>query len=125
MQNILVPLTGCENDTRALEAAYFIASRSGDYIYALHVRPDVMQIVVHAAVGQFGSNMGNVELIHSLQKAADTRSAAAASSFEKFLKLHFAPGAARRAREGVNASMEEIEGDPVRDTAPGRATATS
>jgi nucleotide-binding universal stress UspA family protein len=61
--------------------------------------------------------MGNVELIHSLQKAAEARSTAAAGAFDQFLKRHFAPGVARRAREGVNASMEEIEGDPIRDTA--------
>jgi nucleotide-binding universal stress UspA family protein len=117
MQNIFVPLTGCENDTRALEAAYFIASRSGDHIYALHVRPDPMQIVTRAAVQQFGSEMGNVELIHLLQKAGEARSAAAAATFDQFLKRHFAPGVARSARTGTNASMEDIEGDPIADTA--------
>ena len=116
MQNIFVPLTGFENDTRALEAAYFIASRSGDHIYALHVRPDVMQIVARAAVRQFGSEMGGSELIHSLEKDAKARSKAAAETFDRFLKRHFAPGVARK-HEAVNASMEEIEGDPIADTA--------
>jgi nucleotide-binding universal stress UspA family protein len=117
VQNVFVPLTVCENDTRALEAAYFIANRRGGTIYALHVRPDVMQMVVHAAVRQSGTEMGNIELIHSLQRAAQARSAAAAGAFDQFLKRHFASGVARRTPNGVNASMEEIEGDRIRDTA--------
>jgi hypothetical protein len=61
--------------------------------------------------------MGGRELIHSLQKTAEERSKAAAGAFDAFLKRHFEPGAARRAREGLNAVMEEIEGDPIADTA--------
>jgi nucleotide-binding universal stress UspA family protein len=114
VQNILVPLTGFENDARALEAAFSIAKRFGGRIDALRVHPDAMQIVTIAAVQQFGAQMGNVELIHALQKGADARSAAAQDAFEAFVKRHF-PSGTGKTPDGVVASMQRSEGDPVRD----------
>jgi len=116
VKNILVPLTGFENDLRALETAYLIANRFAGHIHCLRVQPDPMQIVAQVAVQQFASKLGNVELIHALQKDAAARNAAAASAFEKFRNLHFAPGAAKPPSKDAGPSMQQIEGEPVRDT---------
>ena len=115
MKNILVPLTGFDNDARALEAAFSVAKRFGGRIDALRIHPDAMQIVTIAAVQQFGAQMGNVELIHALQKNADARSAAAQAAFDAFVKRHF-PSGTDKTHDGVAASMQRSEGDPVRDT---------
>lgn len=119
MKNILVPLVGFENDARALDATFLIAERFQSYISGLRVHPGPMTIVTQAAVQQFGSKMGNVELIHTLQKEAEARSKSAAAAFEAFLKRRLPPGAARSAGAGVNAAFRQIEGDPIDDTVAG------
>jgi nucleotide-binding universal stress UspA family protein len=116
VKTILVPLTGYPNDVTALEAAYSVARRFEGSIDGLRVHPDPTQIVTQVAVQQFVSKLGNVELIHALQKEAETRDAAAAAAFEDFLKRHFDAGIARSASAGVKPSMQQIEGDPVGDT---------
>ena len=77
IKNILVPLTGFECDAAALEAAYLVGSPFAAKIEGLRIEPDPMQIVAQAAVGQFGSSMGNVELIHALEKLGKERTARA------------------------------------------------
>jgi nucleotide-binding universal stress UspA family protein len=111
VKTILVPLTGYENDAKALEAAYLVARRFQAHIHCLHVEPDPMGIVTQVAVQQFSSRLGNVELIHAMQKEAEFRRGKADTAYEAFLERRFA-------NAGVNEkpSFERIEGDPVADT---------
>lgn len=102
---ILVPLTGFEHDSRSLETALVAAKRLNGEIDALHVAPDPMTIVTQAAIHQFSGGMGNVERIHALEKAAETRCAAATAAFEAFK--------ARHTGDGVALAFQSVEGDPV------------
>ena len=106
IKNILVPLTGFDSDAAALQTAYLLGAPFAANLACLRVQPDPMRIVARAAVGQFGSSMGNVELIHALQKEGDERTAKAQRAFEDFAKRN--PSAA--------ATLKEIEGDPIADT---------
>ena len=109
MKSILVPLTGFENDGVSLEAAFGVASRFAGHLDCLHVCPDPMQIVMLAAATQFTSRMGSVERIHALQREAEARCIAVEDAFRDFKQRH--PAA------GVAATLEQIDGDPVHDTA--------
>ncbi len=113
LKNILVPLTGFENDARALEAANIVGWPFSASIEALHVRPEAMELVVAAAVRQFGSRMGNRELIHALEKEAAARAHAARTAFDAFYERHFGAHAYGNSASGVVASWREIEGNPV------------
>ena len=106
IKNILVPLTGFECDAAALEAAYLVGSPFAAKIEGLRIEPDPMQIVAQAAVGQFGSSMGNVELIHALEKLGKERTARAERTFGDFVKRHAA----------ISASMQAEEGNPLAGT---------
>jgi nucleotide-binding universal stress UspA family protein len=110
MKNILVPLTGYPNDASALAAAYLVARRFKGRIEALSVHPDPMQIVTVAAVQQFAGKPHSAEAIHALEKTADVASAAAFAAFDEFLK-RLSP------EDAVEASLRQIQGEPVRDTA--------
>jgi nucleotide-binding universal stress UspA family protein len=111
MKTILVPLTGYQNDASALAAAYLVARRFKGRIEALAVRPDAMQIVTTAAVQQFGgTKVHSAEAIHTLEKAAGNASTAAFVAFDEFLKRQ-APA------DMVEATLQQTQGEPVRDTA--------
>jgi nucleotide-binding universal stress UspA family protein len=111
VKTILVPLTGYDNDAKALEAAYLVARPFQARIHCLHVQPDPMRIVTQVAVQQFASRMGNVELIHAMQKEAQFRRGKADDAFETFLKRRFANAGANE-----KPTLERIEGDPVPET---------
>jgi nucleotide-binding universal stress UspA family protein len=106
IKNILVPLSGYECDIAALETAYRLGVPFAANIEGLRVQPDPMQIVTRAAIGQFGSSMGNVEFIRALEKEGRERTEKAQNAFEAFSKRN--PTAA--------ATLKEIEGDPIGDT---------
>jgi nucleotide-binding universal stress UspA family protein len=103
IKNILVGLTGCDSDGSALEAAYLVARPFGAKIDALCVQPGPMDIIVHAALRQFTSKMGNTELIHALQHQAESRSLSAKGAFDEFARRH----------PEIEASWREIENDPI------------
>lgn len=111
MKSILVPLTGYENDTKALAAAFLVARRFQARIHCLHVEPDPMRIVLQLAVQQFSSRLGNVELIHAMEKEAKFRRGKAEAAYEAFLERRF-----KKAAADENPSLERIEGDPVSET---------
>jgi nucleotide-binding universal stress UspA family protein len=115
-KNILVPLTGFENDGRALEAAFLAGWPFDAHIQALHVHPGPMQIIGVAALRQFGSKSGNRELIHTLEREALRRTELAKSTFDGFVEARLSAHAFGTAASGVTASWREIEGNPVHDT---------
>jgi nucleotide-binding universal stress UspA family protein len=111
VKTILVPLTGYENDAKALDTAFLVARRFRARIHCLHVERDPIRIVSQLAVQQFSSRLGNVELIHAMQKEAKFRSGKAAAAYETFLERRFKKSAA----DG-KPSFERIEGEPVTET---------
>src|SRR5262245_49635418 len=111
IKNILVELSGCDSDSSALEAAYLVAEPFGAQLDVLRVQPEPMNIIVHAALSQFTTNMGNTELIHALQHEAETRSLSAKAAFDAFASARFPGG--RAAPSGTGASWRQMEGDPV------------
>jgi nucleotide-binding universal stress UspA family protein len=111
VKTILVPLTGYENDPRALEAAYLVARRHRARIRCLHVEPDPIKIVSQVAAQQFYSRLGNVELIRALEKEAKVRRSEADAAYASFLELRF-----KNAATNEKPSFERIEGDPVDET---------
>ncbi|HYM18106.1 MAG TPA: universal stress protein [Micropepsaceae bacterium] len=111
IKDILVELSGCDSDGSALAAAYFVAEPFGARLDILHVQPGPMDIIVHAALGQFTSKMGNTELIHALQHEAENRSLSAKAAYETFANARFPGG--RNAPSGTSASWRGIEGDPA------------
>ena len=115
-KHILVPLTGFENDRRALEAAFLAGWPFDAHIEAFRVHPEPMQIIAGAAIRQFASRSGNQELIHALQREAQHHSAFAKSSFETFARERLSAHAFGTAAGGVTASWKQIEGDPIHDT---------
>jgi nucleotide-binding universal stress UspA family protein len=100
IKNILVPLTGSSSDAPALKTALAAAEAFSARLQAVHFRPGPGQIVQAAALGQFGSNLGTVELIHALQKTAAERSIAARATYEG-------------QRAGAMADFSDTEGDEV------------
>lgn len=115
-KNVLVPLTGFESDRRALEAAFLAGWPFDAEIEAFRVHPEPMQIIAGAAIRQFGSRSGNVELIHALEHEASHRTALAKSCFETFMQQRVSAHAFGTAAGGVTTTWKQIEGDPVRDT---------
>lgn len=111
MKTILVPLTGYDNDAKALDAAYIVARRFQAHIHCLHVEPDPMLIVSQFALQQFSSRLGNVELIHAMEKEAKFRRGKAEAAYEAFLERRFKNAAAHE-----KPSLERIEGDLVSET---------
>ena len=109
IKNILVPLTGFECDTRALEAAFLIAKERGAEINCLRVQPSPVQIVARAAFRQFGTKLGNTELLHQLQHEAATRNDNAKAAYDAFVKRHPSVPAAWRHIEGefVHSTIDE------------------
>jgi nucleotide-binding universal stress UspA family protein len=103
IKNILVGLTGCDSDGSALEAAYLVAQPFGAKIDALRVQPGPMDIIVHAALKQFTSKMGNTELIHALQHQSESRSLSAKAAFGEFTGRH----------PEIGASWRQMESDPI------------
>jgi nucleotide-binding universal stress UspA family protein len=115
-KNVLVPLTGFENDRHALEAAFLAGWPFDAHIEAFRVHPEPMQIITGAAVRQFGSRSGNQELIHALERDALHHTALAKSCFETFARERLSAHAFGTAAGGVTATWKEIEGQPVHDT---------
>lgn len=115
IKNILVPLTGSDNDAGALEAAYFIGARFAANVLCLRVHPNPMQIVAQAALSQFGTKMGNVELIHAIEKQCETRTQKARTAFDRFSERVSSP-ASTLGKGSIAANWQEIEGDPLADT---------
>jgi hypothetical protein len=115
-KNVLVPLTGFENDRRALEAAFLAGWPFDAHIEAFRVHPEPMQIIAGAAVRQFGSGSGNQELIHALERDALHRTSLAKSCFETFTRERLSAHAFGTAAGGVTASWRQVEGQPVHDT---------
>ncbi|HXJ00522.1 MAG TPA: universal stress protein [Micropepsaceae bacterium] len=114
IKNILVPLTGFDSDVRALKASYLVGLRFGANIVGFRVRPDPMQIVIQASMGQFSSTQGNVHLIHAIEDEGKKRTLNARKAFDEF-----SGWVASRAAAGdkpVALSWQEVEGDPVADT---------
>jgi nucleotide-binding universal stress UspA family protein len=115
MKNILVPMAGFENDVRAMEAAYSIGTSFAANVVCLRVSPDPMQIIAQAALSQFGSAMGNVQLIHAIEEEGRNRSIAARKAFDEFSqRVSFSASALPGGP--LTVSWQEIEGDPVADT---------
>src|SRR6476660_3938231 len=115
MKNILVPMAGFENDVRAMEAAYSIGASFAANVVSLRVSPDPMQIIAQAALSQFGSAMGNVQLIHAIEEEGRNRSIAARQAFDEFSqRVSFSASALPGGP--LTVSWQEIEGDPVADT---------
>src|SRR5258708_4456088 len=88
IKNILVPLSGLESDTKALEAAYLVAKHHAAEIECFRVHPSPMQIVARAAFRQFGTKMGHTELLHQLQKEAEKRCSNAKAAYDDFAGRH-------------------------------------
>lgn len=110
IKNILVPLTGFENDARALWAAYCVGAALAANVVCLRVSPDPMQIIAQAALGQFGTTMGNVQLIHAIEEEGRNRTIAARKAFDEFSeRITFPAGALPGAP--ITVSWQEIEGD--------------
>ena len=101
IKNILLPLTGTDSDSRAAVMALKAATLFSGRVHAVHFRPGPGQLVQAAAIGQCGSGLGTVELIHALEKAAQDRARAARASFDTLL-----------APNGVE-HYREVEGDEV------------
>jgi nucleotide-binding universal stress UspA family protein len=115
MKNILVPMTGFENDVRAMQAASSIGASFAANVVCLRVSPDPMQIIAQAALSQFGSAMGNVQLIHAIEEEGRNRTIAARKAFDEFSeRVSFPAGALPGG--AITVSWQEIEGDPVADT---------
>lgn len=115
IKNILVPLTGFESDARALEASFLLGHPLDANIEALRIEPEPMDIVLAAALRQFGTKMSNRELVLSLQQEALSRTGSAKDSFEQFYNRHFSAHAFGSAASGVTASWRQIEGNPVQN----------
>ena len=103
IKKILVLLTGFGCDVRALEAASLLGSQHAARIECLRVHPAAMQIIAKAAFRQFGTRMGNTELLHALQKEAAKRTTEARASVDSFM----------RANPDLPVSWREIEGESV------------
>src|SRR4029077_16454059 len=84
MKNILVPMAGFENDVRAMQAAYSIGASFAANVVCLRVTPDPMQIIAQAALSQFGSAMGNVQLIHAIEEKGRNLPMSARKAFDEF-----------------------------------------
>ena len=115
IKNILVPLTGCSNDASALEAAYFIGARFSANVLCLRVHPNPMQIVAQAALGQFSTTMGNVQLIHAIEERCNARTTKARTAFDQFSERISSP-ASTLGEGAIAASWQQIEGDPLEET---------
>lgn len=115
-KNILVPLTGFEADSMALDAAFVVGQPFDANIEALRVQPEPMDIVLAAALRQFGTKMSNRELVLSMKQEALSRTRSAKEAFDQFLKRCLSAHAFGSAASGVTASWREIEGHPVQAT---------
>jgi nucleotide-binding universal stress UspA family protein len=115
MKNILVPMTGFENDARAMQTASLIGAGFAANVVCLRVSPDPMQIIAQAALSQFGSAMGNVQLIHAIEEEGRNRTIAARKAFDEFSERVSFPAGALPGGP-ITLSWQEIEGDPVADT---------
>ena len=115
IKNILVPLTGGDNDGTALEAAFFVGARFSANVLCLRVHPNPMQIVAQAALSQFGTRMGSVELIHAIERECETRTKKARAAFDKFSERISSPASAL-GKGAIAATWQELEGDPLTDT---------
>jgi nucleotide-binding universal stress UspA family protein len=111
VKTILVPLTGYDNDAKALNAAFHVARRFKARIHCLHIEPDPMLIVTQFAVQQFSTRLGNVELIHAMEKEAKFRRGKAEAAYEALLQRRF-----KNAAADEKPTLERIEGDPVSET---------
>jgi nucleotide-binding universal stress UspA family protein len=105
IKNILVPVTGSASDEPALTMALRAAQLFSGRLHAVHFSPGPGQIVQAAAVGQFSSGLGTVELIKSLQKAAEEQARAARASFDAVGRS--LPGG------GDMGDYRDVEGDEV------------
>lgn len=114
IKNILVPLTGFENDAKALSAAYCVGAAAAANVVCLRVSPDPMQIIAQAALGQFGTTMGNVQLIHAIEEEGRNRTKAARKAFDEF-SGRISSSAGALLGGPITVSWQEIEGDPVAD----------
>ena len=114
IKNILVPLTGFDNDARALKAAYFIGASFAAKIVCLRVYPNPSQIIAQAALSQFGSSMGNVQLIRAIEAEGKNRTIKARQAFDEFAQWAASSGAPQA--NAITLAWQEIEGEPVADT---------
>jgi nucleotide-binding universal stress UspA family protein len=115
-KNILVPLTGFGSDANALEAAFVLGHPFDANIEALHVQPEPIEIILSAALRQFGTKMSNQELVLSLREDALSRTRSAKESFDQFLERRLSTHAFGSAASGVTACWRELEGNPVQNT---------
>jgi nucleotide-binding universal stress UspA family protein len=77
-KHILVPVFGYDADRAALDAALTLAKRGGAHISARHIKVDPMESVpLMVDVG-----VAATELIEAVERHAETRSKAAAATFE-------------------------------------------
>ena len=117
IKDTLVLLAGSPSDDSALETAFLLARIFGARMDCLHVRPGAEQIIVKAAVGQFTATIGNVDLLHSIERAVAQTSKAARRSFDAFCDhRNFLSCKDGFERDGVSASFREILGDDVGKT---------
>jgi nucleotide-binding universal stress UspA family protein len=110
IKNILVALTGSVSDRSALAAAYLVAKPSAAHIEALRAQAEPIQIIVQAAVNQFASPLGNIELIHAIEREMEARTVSARTAFDEFAAKLMAEN---DPRYGINASWRHIMGDPL------------
>jgi nucleotide-binding universal stress UspA family protein len=116
LKNILVPLTGFENDANALRTAYVVGWPFDAHVEALHVKPEPMEIVLAATLRQFATKKSNRELVLSLQKEAENHAERAKAGFEEFYRRQISTHAFATAGSGITAEFREAEGNPVPDT---------
>ena len=114
IKDALVLLAGSPTDASALQIAFLLARIFWSRMDCLHVRPGTGQIVAKAAVNQFIATTGNVELIHSIERAAAQAGKEARRSFDAFCEdRNFVNGKDGFSQDGVSASFREILGDQV------------
>ena len=101
IKTILVPLTGHAGDASALAFARSLAALVGATLDCVHFTPGPGQIARAAALGQFNTRMGTVEMIHAMQKDAEARKVTARQHYDEF------------ARSGGVAQYRDAEGDEV------------
>jgi nucleotide-binding universal stress UspA family protein len=112
MINILVLLSGTIEDKSVLKTALLAARPFAGCLDCIFVRPGALQIVMQAAVTQFGTVTNNIAVIRSAEKQAAERAARARAAFDSFVsdqgkELSDNPGG----RRGVYATYREVEGD--------------
>ena len=119
IKTILVPLSGTDEDRRALEAAHSVAQSFGAHLEALYVRPDPIELVRAAGFGDYGTA---AMLDDMLQRFEDEVKAALDRARTQFSSFLAETGIASREKpepggKTASASWHEEKGDEAEVTA--------